>query len=281
MVTRFDTGKVRLTVDEKGAKPAVLYNPQGHVILHLTKGFNPSSFPENQGNAIAGDARFTIEGGLGSTDFGFIQVGRVNVFSVIYAGRTPGEGSVTALAHSPPALTTPVLLDAIGKPPLPWFEDPGAVSSAQGQILTSKWGDHPGAKVQTEMENGKLSRTPNYLFRLIDDREFWTVLAVQDPGTPVRHLMHFHWQVRHDLQFQWRNGAPSPVLNNSFVKVHTRQAPGLPTEPAVQAILANPREPRANVVFMVALRLALRGAAGSNRTESAERAANVPPTFWA
>ena len=94
--------KLSLTVTEGGAIPAVhINNPVGHVICHLTQGFNPGSFPNDQGKALTAGAHVPLGNGPEGTDFGFVQLARANFFGAFYAGRIPSgcAGQHPAGAH--------------------------------------------------------------------------------------------------------------------------------------------------------------------------------------
>ena len=267
MAAKIIDARLQLTITDGGAVPAVFVNPVGHVIVHLTQGFNAGSFPRDQGSALTAGAHVSLERGLDGSTFAFVQIGRCNFFGAFYAGRIPNEGSVGVLAHVPPALANPVMLDASGEPPVPWFQDPTRSSFVPPQV-NSTWGDHPAARVPLKVKNSSRSNVENFLFHLIDDRDFWTIFTAQDSGGGLRYIAHFRWQVRYDVQFMWRDGAAVPRNVRSFFKVHERNTKGRPTEPAIQAQLNTPGSPRANVAFGEAVTKSFFGARGPNRGEN-------------
>ncbi len=271
--------QLKLIIIDDAAKPDVFINPVGNVIVHLTQGFNSATFPLGQGNALTAGAHVPLSGGLGGSTFGFVQIGRSNFYGAFYSGRIANEGSVGVLGHVPPAMANPVMLDASGDAPIPFFQDP-ARSSFTAPTVNSTWGDHPASRVPTKLNNSNAHNIPNYLFHLIDDREFWTIFTAQDPGGALRFIAHFRWQVRYDVEFMWRAGDVQVRTSKSFFKVHERNTKGRPADASIQAMLSNPVGPLANVAFLAAINLAFKGPRGSNRSENPKQFTNVPPDFW-
>jgi hypothetical protein len=279
MVVTILDSQLRLIVSDAQAKPDVFINPVGHVIFHLTQGFNPSTFPTGQGDALTAGAHVALGGNPGATDFAFVQIARSNFWGAFYAGRIPHEGSVGVMASVPPALANPVMLDASGSPPDPWFQDPSRTSFVQ-PFIHSTWGDHPASRIPSKVQNSFVSNVHNFIFQYIDDREFWTIFAGRDPGGTLRFIAHFHWQVRYEVEFMWRNGAAVVRRSKSVFNVRERNTKGRPTEASIQALLTNPSGTRANVVFGNAIRLAFSGPRGPNRGENPRWFVTVPPDFW-
>lgn len=279
MTAVINDAQLKLIVSDAGAKPDVFINPVGHIICHLTQGFNSGPFPAGQQNALTAAAHVPLGGGPSGTTFGFVQIGRINVFGAFYAGRIPSEGSIGVQAHVPPALPTPVLLDAFGNPPLPWFIDPSNSSFVPPQIHAS-WGDHPASKVPLKLRNSATSNVDNFLFHFIDDRDFWTIFTAQDPGGALRYIAHFHWRVLYDVKLMWRNGQPQKRVSNSLFEMKQRNVKGRPPDADLQSMLNTPAGPRANIAFGAALTQAFFGARGANRGENPRRFAAVPLDFW-
>ena len=279
MAAKIIDSRLQLTVTDGAAKPDVFVNPVGHVIAHLTQGFDAGSFPKGQGNALTAGAHVPLDGGLDGTTFAFVQIGRSNFFGAFYAGRIPNEGSIGVLAHVPPALANPVMLDASGETPVPFFQDPTRSSFVPPQV-NSTWGDHPAIKIPSKLKNSNRSNVDNFLFHLIDDRDFWTLFTAQDSGGALRYIAHFRWQVRYDVQFAWRDGMPTPRNIRSFFRVHERNTKGRPTEPAIQGQLSAPGGVRANVAFGDAVTKSFFGARGPNRSENLRWFPAVPSDFW-
>ena len=279
MAVKIINSQLQLTIDDGQAKPDVYINQVGHIITHLTQGFVAASFPNGQGNALTSGAHVPLGGDPGGTTFAFVQIGRSNFYGAFYSGRIPREGGVAVLAHVPPALPNPVMLDASGDPPIPWFEDPSRTSFDPPKIH-STWGDHPASRIPLKVNNSIASNVPNYLFQYIDDRDFWTIFTAKDPDGTLRYIAHFHWQIRYDFEFTWRNGEAIPRRSKSFIRIHERNTKGRPAEPSIQPLLSNPVGPRAKVVFTNAINLAFKGPRGPNRGENPRTFWSVPTDFW-
>jgi hypothetical protein len=278
------SAQLALRVDGSNAKPDVFINPAGHIICHLTQGFSSSSFPSGQQNAITGAAHVPVIPGPGETvrswNFGFVQIGRVRtpeLHGAFYAGRMRSEGSIAVRPGVPPALASPVLYDASGSPPDPWFETPNP--SFTPPRINASWGDHPALKVPLRLRNSGRN-LDNFLFQLIFDREFWTIFTATDPSGKITYIAHFHWQVRYDIELMWRNQTAQIRKNKSTAGVLDAKVNGAPADPQLQTILAHPSGDRANTVFSKAITQAFFGARGPNRTENDRWFMTVPAEFW-
>lgn len=268
MAARIIESKLQLIVAEQGARPDVhINNSVGHIICHLTKGFDAASFPNEQGKALSAGAHVPLDGGPDGTTFGFVQLARANFFGAFYAGRIPSEGSIGVIAHTPPALSNPVMLDAFGSPPMPFFIDPEN-STFDAPTMHSSWGDHPACRVPLKLKNSKVSKVDNFLFQVIDDRDFWTIFTGRDADGTNRYLAHFHWKLRYEVEIMWRAGEAVLRASKSVLSVPERNSKGRPVDGDLQTMLNAPALPRANVAFGVALRLAFNGATGANRSEN-------------
>lgn len=277
--------QLTLLVDSSKAKPDVFINPVGHIICHLTQGFVSSSFPTGQSNAITAAAHVPVALGpnesVSAWNFGFVQIGRVNPgqsFSAIfYAGRMRSEGSITVNPNVPPALASPILYDATGSPPDPWFETP--TGSFAASRINATWGDHPALKVPLKLRNSGRN-VDNFLFQLIFDREFWTIFTATDPAGKINYIAHFHWQVRYDIELMWRNQDAVLRQNKSVARVIDAKVKGAPANPDLQPLLARPSGDRANKVYSQAVTQAFFGARGPNHTENDKWFMTVPSDFW-
>ena len=274
--------KLQLTVTEQGARPAVhINNSVGHVICHLTQGFDPGLFPAEQGKALTAGAHVPLGNGPEGTTFGFVQLARANFFGAFYSGRIASEGSIGVVAHTPPALLNPLMLDASGTPPDPFFQDPSS-SSFTAPTMNSSWGDHPACRVPLTKKNSARSNVDNFLFQVIDDREFWTIFTAQDTGGLLRYLAHFHWKLRYEFNFVWSDGKAVLRQSNSSIAVTERLVKGRPADADLQGLLNTPTGTRANVLFDLALRSAFNGGVGPNRSENRQRFTRpiLPADFW-
>ncbi len=277
--------QLTLAADFSKAKPDVFINPVGHLICHLTQGFNSAAFPNGQSNAITADAHVPIALGpgesIGNFNFGFVQIGRINPgqsFSgIFYAGRMHSEGSITVNPNVPPALASPILYDSTGSPPDPFFETP--TGSFTPPKMNATWGDHPALKVPLKLRNSGRN-VDNFLFHLILDREFWTIFTSTDAAAKITYIAHFHWQVRYDVELMWRNQNAVVRRNKSIAKVVDAKVKGAPTDADLQPLLAKPSGARANALYGRAMTQAFFGARGPNHTENDTRFANVPNDFW-
>ncbi len=277
-VTILDS-QLQLLLVDGDAKPDVFINPVGHIICHLTKGFQAGTFPLGQSDALTAGAHVPLGGDPGGTTFGFVQIGRSNFYGAFYAGRIPREGSVGVLAHVPPALANPIMLDASGAAPIPFFQDPSRTSFIRPKIHTT-WGDHPASKVPSKLKNSFASNVDNFLFQFIDDRDFWTIFTAQDPDGTLRYIANFRWQVRYDVEFMWRSNQPVLRRSKSAFTMLQRNRKGRPQEPEVQSLLTTPVGPRANVAFGGAITQAFFGPRGPNRSENPRPFTTVPGDFW-
>lgn len=280
-VTIFNS-KLRLMISDGEALPDVFIKnqvgPGGFIICHLTHGFQSSTFPLGQQDAVTANAHLPLSGPPGSTSFGFVQIGCCRRCAVHYAGRTSSEGHIAIVPDVPPALPDPVMLDATGNPQDPWFKDP-SVSFVPPEIHAS-WGDHPASQMPLKRKNPARSNVYNYLFWYIDEREFWTILTAQDPVGAPRYVAHFHWLVLYDVQLTWRSEMAQLRRSKSLFKMIDRKVKGRPMEPDLQSKLTNPVGPRANDLFKKAIDQAFYGPRGRNRQENEYWPHIVPADFW-
>ena len=124
---------------------------------------------------------------------------------------------------------------------------------------------HPGWKARQERDGQSpflqsarqipnfTTGVPNFIFRLIDDRDFSSVFSVRDSTGRFQHLMHFHWHVSHGVTFRWRGGTPEVASQGSTFSADPSPTRGAPTEPALTALLATPSGPNANDEMKAAL----------------------------
>jgi len=205
MAIRFDTSRLTIALNDAKAKPDVFINSTiGHIICHLTEGFDETSFPSNQGDAFTAAAHLPLIMAPGDTisgwDFGFVQFVRTNFCRIFYAGKTRSEGSIAVSVHVPPALARPVALDGFSSATVPWFRNP--MVSFIPPNANAGWGDHPGLKVQLKLRNAGRN-TDNLLFQIQDEREFWSIFAATNPGGSLQYIAHFQWRVKWEFEFKW------------------------------------------------------------------------------
>lgn len=277
-IAGFNAASAAIDVVAQFAKPAVEIRSTS-ALFHLTKGF--------AGGGIASDA-FTAAGhfnvSLGGShsdrdwDFGFVQLARANTLGVFYAGRIAKEGGIACTGHIPPAMPVSLLLDSRDAF-TPWTHDhPRFDVDTNRAEVNCPTGDHPGVIVPLQLRNSN-TNVNNFLFHVIDDRDFWSVLTVIDPQGGRHSLAHFHWHLRYDFKFNWRGGTPVAAHSNSSFQV-VENLKGGPTDASLQGLLNNPIPPQFNAVSQNAVKLILFGPRGPNRSENTDRFINVPFDFF-
>jgi hypothetical protein len=205
------------------------------------------------------------QGDTGSWDFGFVQIAKAKCMEFYYAGRMASEGAISCRVHIPPALQSPIVLDSEASRS-PWTVSAPRFNSS-GSAIHATTGDHPAAKVPFKLRNVKRN-ADNYLYHVIDEREFWSVFTAVDPNNRRIYLAHCHWVQRHNQKFLWRNYAPQKGANNSTFSFVDRDVKGAPTAQELQGILNNPTGGDIfNEVADRAMVQALLGPTGPNRTE--------------
>jgi len=249
------------------------------VFFHLTKGFSLSQSEDNNaepGFAFTGTGHLPIVGDLTNWNFGFVQIAKMNSGRAFYAGRKKSEGGVGVFFDN--AMTSKVLLDSLDTRS-PWTVgvDRWKVESGQIKCVTA---DHPALKVPREVRNAGRN-VQNFLFHVLDDREFWTVLGARTPTDKMEYYAYFHWQVSHNVKFNWVNGDPVVDKNNSRSTYSMlEKGKGPPTSGELKSLLDNPDQPQFNKASEDAMIKAYWGARGANRVEVDESYMNVPRTFW-
>jgi hypothetical protein len=244
------------------------------VAVHLGHGFNKLD-PEKTAAAfrIDGQVALTGPGGVPTGfEVAFLQFVRFNFLGVFYAGRKNSEGSVGLLVHE--ALSKRVLLDP--NPPMPpWISE--TPFTRTGSLAKNSMADHPFFHTARQAPN-VTTGVPNFLFHIVDDRDFWTVFSVREAGR-FQHLTHIHWHVRHDQQFSWRNGIPVPTRAASAFTPDQNPTPGPPTDPDLRTLLAVPAPPNAKDALKAALPIAVLPP-NPHRSDNATRFFNVPQDFF-
>src|SRR5260370_620796 len=276
-VTILDS-QLQLLLVDGDAKPDVFINPGGHIICHLTKGFQAGTFPLGQSDALTAGAHVPLGGDPRGTPFWFVHIGPSHFHGPVHPWRIPRGGSGGGLAHVPPALANPIMLDASGTAAIPFFQDPSRTSFIRPKIHTT-WGDHPASKVPSKLKNSLASNVDNFLFQFIDDRDFWTIFTAQDPDGTLRYIANFRWKIRYDVEFMWRNNQAVLRRSKSVVPMLQRNRKGRPPEPEVQSLLTTPVGPRAHVAFGGAITQAFFGPRGPNRSENPRPFTTVPGDF--
>ena len=244
------------------------------VCVHLGHGINKQD-PSKNAAAFRIDGQVKLTGTAVPRGFevAFLQFVRFNFVGVFYAGRKRSEGSISILVHE--ALSKKVLLDP--NPPLPPWISEKHFSQEAGNLAKNSMGDHPFFKVPRIAQQNTATGVPNYLFHIVDDRDFWTVFSVFETGK-FQHLSHIHWHVRHDQKFNWRNNVPL-ALPASSAFTHDNPTLGAPTDPDLQTLLAKPEPPFAKPEFEKALVRAVLPP-NPHRADKDVRFFNVPQDFF-
>jgi hypothetical protein len=273
------TAKITGNLDT--AVPDVHFQNGQGVACHLTQGFDKAVGWTN-GKAFTAVGEVGIAGSVADWGFGFIQLCRAKFCGAFYAGRIPSEGSIGLRSHNPPALPKAVLLDS-DDDFSPWTSASPRFS-VDGSAIHANTGDHPATAVHLNVTN-RMTKVPNFLFHVVDIREFVTIFTAKDPGGARQYLAHFEWTLVYDFKFSWRGGNPVKVGSlSSFPRGAIQSIRGAPTASVWQALLANPTGPQCNDQTKKAIHQAGTGGQGPNRSDNTgyfnDPANNVPPDFW-
>jgi len=280
MAFTIDAGSadIKLVVDRAKADTTA---GERSVFFHLTNGFDLATV-EGLGAeprpAFSADGRVKVALGganaLANAKFGFVQLAKMHFGQAFYAGRISREGSIAVMFQN--AMPAKLLLDSLDdRTP---FTRQAPQFQLFGNEIRCETSDHPALKVPRELRNSGRN-VKNFLFHVIDNREFWSVLTAIEPGGKRHFLHHFHWQVSYNVVFNWVGGKPTPASNRSRFTLHGK-AKGGPTDADLQGLLTSPVGPQFNVAAAEAMLKAFLGARGPNRTENDRWFNNVPVTFF-
>jgi hypothetical protein len=260
-------------IDDPAAQPGTgvdLTNPE-RAVCHLVPGYS---------NADAVSAAFHRHGHvkvsagpndkLAQWQFGFVQFQKVLFAGYYYAGKRRSEGSVSVLVHT--QMPGGWILDSkIAYQP--WTRPP--IQHYSGGTIDAETGDHPMSRVGLKLTNAKTNRE-NYLFHVVDRREYWSVFADSDDTPKMHPLCAFHWTLTYDIKFVWRNGRAAVAANSSSARLGS----GTRSIPADIAQLAqHPTDPMANDVMARAVERAMFGAPPT-RVDNEEWFVVVPGDFY-
>ncbi len=266
-----------VTVASSNAKPAV-HVADKNIVCHLTHNFNN---PDSVAMAFTATGAVNLTMGPGDKligwEFGFVQFQKVNTISFFYAGKKRSEGSISVNVHKAPAMTQMLALDSKDNYS-PWTK-PGPRFTHKAPKISTLTGDHPLTKVGRELLN-KTTKKTNFLFHVIDEREFTSVFSARDPLGVHEHLAHFTWKLRYDVKFTWKAGVPIPAVQSSSTFKTNAVVKGPPTDAGIVALLPTLAPPQANTLMLSAIVTAINGPQGANRTDNATQFANVPFDFF-
>jgi hypothetical protein len=279
------TSTLAIAIDSSKAVPDFQVLDKA-VCGHLT-----NSFSVKNGDPVAGaawTAKATVNASLsagetiGDVTFGFVQLQKAAKTQFFYAGRFPSHGSMILTVNAPPAMPDQLALDSHdGFVPFTVSQAQGRFQFANG-VVTASTGDHPLVKAGREMSgtdkmNRKTKQT-NFLFHVIDERDFWTIFTFRGKDDKLQYLAHFTWNLKYNCRFKWLNNTPKIDINSSTIKFGT-MIKGAPTDSFLQSLLKNPDVPNANDVMLFAIVATLKAPQGANRNDLETRFANVPGDF--
>jgi hypothetical protein len=262
------------------AVPALSIQPGALVpmaVCNLTRNFSADPTKMKWAFDLNGHVKVSVGPGenLSKHNFGFIQYIRHKFIGIFYAGRSSREGSVAIQ----PDVGSSYMLDCSERTnrPFMWPTSENAVFDA-GEVLATM-GDHPVLSIGQTTNNPK-SGLDNFLFHILDRRDVWSILTVQDPSGNFQHLAHVHWDLVYEFKFKWNAGKPI-VQNLSEFKMGT-PAKGAPSDPDLTPIFASlsaTQTPIANEKVRAALKAAL-VPPNAGRTDNEKWFMNVPTDFF-
>jgi len=296
-----------LTVTLPGTTACAVTNTGANAIgaptvqWHLTTGFNAKA-PGNSGAAwtVNGSVPLFIsakdntelaqnQAALAKWKIGFMQYMRLNTHSRVFAGINTNDGGVLVDAAKTPAWTAASLLlldSAVNVDP--WTFAPTSGTSAAGALTvgtklataTATTIDHPGGGTTCRAVNSQTGRD-NYLLKLIDDRDFWTLFIAEDAKKNQTVLAHFHGKVRWEFQFVYKNKQPvATLVSGSGLTLDTPQL-GSPISPSeLTTLMKAPAAPFFNDVSITASQTAIFYSGQPCRTDTKTRFGLIPANFW-
>lgn len=291
---QIDFSSAKITVDHSSAVPAVSVGGR-FASVHLTQGFVSTDVePKRNKEAftITGEVDVVADNQSDVDDisnrrwiFNFIQVCKINFFATTWTGRRGGEGEIFLVTSTAPALPGDrrVSLDADSATPFVNAKRPtGTANPLPGGKfkvhVVSKMGDHPNNRILIRPAQNRITRSPNFLFKLESDDDFFTVFIARSPqGILQPPMAHVHWRLSYEARFRWLQGKPRGELRSPQPQFDAF-VPGGPTDAAVQGVLANPVPPHTSDLLDEAGRQGVLN--HLNLQESAKRSLLVPKDFF-
>jgi hypothetical protein len=201
-----------------------------HALLHLTKNANLSAgdgdVPDTAaaGDAISIEASILVkatpdETGIGSLEFGIVQVSQLHTYEFLYVGRLASEGSSvvnikTGYTKNPSLDVQPNRGRSIDDEI--FLAKRRSVTRAPGGFkVVVKSGDHPSNTIPLQFEN-RVTGAPNFLARA-QRSEAFVAYFVARFGTTEPHtiLARIGWAVTWDVDYTW---SASTMTATKFVK---------------------------------------------------------------
>lgn len=261
----------KITLNSSAVKIDFHLTTPRHVYGHLTNGFSVVQDTTKIQNAWTAKATLKLDDGFtDGADFGFIQLQRIVQTSFDYVGAQPAHGSLRLLVSEQPAMTRKLALDSKDLEVVkPWTRASTATTPRFEFIapeVKCETGDHPAVKVLKKLGNDTTKQV-NYLRRLVDKREFWTMFSVKDKNGHITHLQHFAWTVSYVATFKWKGGSIAIDDSSSSNKTFGQMKNGPPSDGTLATLLSTPIGPMANDLMDTALTNAVANGQGHNRKD--------------
>lgn len=271
-----DAQQASLIFEKNGLMPGVAFepfvNPQ-RAVFHLTRGYTLTRDAEtikHAWNATGVAPGQDKQGTAGDEEMGFLQTQQVETLQFFYAGEKRSHGSMTIDVG--PRVSPKTCLDSEDDLE-PWTSN--ARSLANG-TWGAKTGDHPASRCPLRLGNLHTNK-PNFLFHVIDRRNYVTVLTFR-LGKQFIPLRWFKWSVSHNVMLRWVGGKPVVRANTSTASFGDVKV-GPPDTDTVRNIIKKPGKPFGNFVTRNAIKGVVLGDL-TGRTANPEWFANVPADFW-
>jgi hypothetical protein len=249
-----------------------------NVICHLNRGFSPAEASIRRAFSATGTVQAVLGPGdsLTGWSFGFIQIGRVRSIEFYYAGKSRSDGSIAVHAHN--RLVRKTMLDSEdGYSPWTWPTAPRF--RVTGSTITCPTGDHPMVRAGRELTN-QVTLKKNFLFHIVDKREFWSVLVAMDPRSHIQQLAHLPWRIEYNVKFVWRGDQPTPVAPPSHAFRDAPFVAGAPADGEVSGLVAGPSTPHLNPQTKWAIGASVAHPTSNIRTDNPTWFLNVPADFY-
>ncbi len=271
-----DAQQASLIFEKNGLMPGVAFepfvNPQ-RAVFHLTRGYTLTRDAEtikHAWNATGVAPGQDKQGTAGDEEMGFLQTQQVETLQFFYAGEKRSHGSMTIDVG--PRVSPKTCLDSEDDLD-PWTSNSRSLANG---TWGAKTGDHPASRCPLRLGNLHTNK-PNFLFHVIDRRNYVTVLTFR-LGKQFIPLRWFKWSVSHNVMLRWVGGKPVVRANTSTATFGDVKV-GPPDTDTVRNIIKKPGKPFGNFVTRNAIKGVVLGDL-TGRTANPEWFANVPADFW-
>ena len=205
-----------------------------HALLHLTKNANlgagDGNVPDSaaKGDAITINASIFVkatdkETGIGSLEFGIVQVSFLHSYEFLYVGRLASEGSTVINLRSGytknPALDVQPNLGRTIDEQIFRAKARTVTPAVGGFKVAVKFGDHPNNTIPLSFEN-RVSSAPNFLAR-VQRNEAFIAYFVARSGTAEPHTIfaRIGWAVNWDVEYNWSTATMTATKNVKISQV--------------------------------------------------------------